>query len=351
MGRKAGRQNPAVRLCVRCKQLKAAAAFPPSRRVCTTCQPTQEPRRRRRGDPQRVVEATRARGRALRRLALEYPQDYRAACQRRLEASPAGLSPKLARRRAVANGKSDLADQHPERFAKLYRQELQRARSELGPIRQGRPPGARDQLAIRSASFARTWRPPDSPDSASAEPSDGASTGATGQTPREAAATLFEQGHSPSSVVEQLGIDIVTAVDWQAHWRRKRAAALFEEGHSPSSVARQLGVARQSAARWGVRWRAGGAAALEYRRGRGPAIPDRQLPQIEQALLQGPAAHGFDGEVWSTPQVAEVIQRLTGVRLTPSPVKRLLRQRLGWTAQAPQVPASLRRGSDEPRNA
>jgi hypothetical protein len=85
---------------------------------------------------------------------------------------------------------------------------------------------------------------------------------------------------------------------------------------------------------------------LKYRRAREPAIPDHQLPRIEQALLRGPAAHGFDGEVWSAPQVAEVIERLTGVRLTPSPVKRLLRERLGWTAQAPQAPASLRRGSD-----
>ena len=349
MNRKAGRQNPAVRLCVRCKQLKAAAAFPPSRQVCTTCQPTQEPRRRRR-NTQREVEATRARGRALRRLALEYPDDYRAACQRRLEASPAGLPAKQARRRAVAKGKSDLADQYRERFAELYRQELRRARSEQAPIRQGRPPGTRDQLAIRSESFARTWRPPASPAPASAEPPDGASTSATGQSPREAAATLFKQGHAPSSVVEQLGIDITTAMDWQAHWRRQRAAALFEQGHSPSSVAQQLGIARQTAARWGIRWRTSGAAALEYRKGRGPAIPDRQLPLIEQALLQGPAAHGFDGEVWSAPQVAEVIERLTGVRLTPSPVKRLLRERLGWTAQPPQVPASLRRGSDQPLN-
>jgi transposase len=350
MDSKAGRQNPAVRLCVRCKQLKAAAAFPPRRRVCTSCQPTQEPRRRRRRHTQREVEATRARGRALRRLALEYPDDYRAACQRRLEASPAGLPAKQARRRAVANGKSDLANQYRERYAELYRQELRRARSEQGPIRQGRPPGARDQLAIRSAAFARTWRPPASPAPASAEPPDEASTGATGPTPREAATTLFEQGHSPSSVVEQLGIDINTAADWQAHWRRRRAAALFEEGHSPSSVAQQLGIARQTAARWGIRWRTGGAAALEYRRRREPAIPDHQLPLIEQALLQGPAAHGFDGEVWSAPQVAEVIERLTGVRLTPSPVKWLLRHRLGWTAQAPQIPAALRRGSDQPRN-
>jgi len=316
--------------------------------VCTTCQPAQEPHRRRRGNTQRVVEATRARGRALRRLALEFPDDYRSACQRRLEASPAGLSAKQARRRAVANGKSDLADQHRERFAVLYRQELQRARSERAPIRQGRPPGARDQLAIRSASFARTWRPPANPESPSATPSDGASTDATGQTPGERVATLFEEGHSVPSVAQQLGVDVETAGSWWARWRRERAAALFDAGHSPSSVARQLGVARRTAVSWRARWRAGGAAGLEYRRGRGPAIPDRQLPLIEQALLQGPAAHGFDGEVWSAPQVAEVIERLTGVRLTPSPVKRLLRERLGWTVQHPQVPARAPDASDQP---
>ena len=103
------------------------------------------------------------------------------------------------------------------------------------------------------------------------------------------------------SVAQQLGVDVETAGSWWARWRRERAAALFDAGHSPSSVARQLGVARRTAVSWRARWRAGGAAGLEYRRGRGPAIPDRQLPLIEQAVLQGPAVHGFDGEVWSAP--------------------------------------------------
>jgi transposase len=348
MGRKAGGQNPAVRLCVRCKQLKPAAAFSPSRRMCTTCRPSQGPRRRPSRSTQRQVEATRARGRALRRLALEHPDAYRAACQRRLEASPAGLTAKQARKRAVTNGKSDLADQYRHRYEELYQQELQRARSEQGPIRQGRPRGSQDQLAIRSASFARTWRPPASPDPASATSAEGDSTGATGPTPRERVAALFEDGHSAASVAQQLGVDVETAGRWWTRWRRERAAALFDAGQSASSVAQQLGIARQTAVSWRARWRAGGAAALQYRRGRAPAIPDRQLPLIEQALLQGPAAHGFDGEVWSAPQVAEVIEQLTGVRLTPSPVKRLLRDRLGWTVQRPQVPAPAPAASDQP---
>jgi len=133
VGRLRGRwqdgQNPAVRLCVRCKQLKPAVAFPSGRRVCTTCQSAREPHRRRRGNTQRVVEATRARGRALRRLALEFPVGW--------TVGEAG---------AVASGRQrqgDLADQHRGRFAVLYRQELQRARSEHGPIRQGHPPPRR----------------------------------------------------------------------------------------------------------------------------------------------------------------------------------------------------------------
>ena len=191
------------------------------------------------------MEATRARGRALRRLALELPDDYRAACQRRLQASPPGLAPAKARRRAVGKGLSDLADQHGERYEDLYQLELEGARSEPGPIRRGRPPGSRDQLAIRSASFARTWPPPARPAPPPATPSDGAGTVAKGQGCRERAAVLFGEGHSASSVAEQLGVAQETVVSWRARWRRERAAALFEEGQTASAVAQRLGTARQ----------------------------------------------------------------------------------------------------------
>jgi integrase len=66
---------------------------------------------------------------------------------------------------------------------------------------------------------------------------------------------------------------------------------------------------------------------------RRPAIPDRRLPAIEQALLEGAEAHGFDGEVWTVARVAVVIQRMTGVRLGRKAVQELLRQRLGWRFQ------------------
>jgi Putative ATPase subunit of terminase (gpP-like) len=62
---------------------------------------------------------------------------------------------------------------------------------------------------------------------------------------RERAAVLFGEGHSASSVAEQLGVAQETVVSWRARWRRERAAALFEEGQTASAVAQRLGTARQ----------------------------------------------------------------------------------------------------------
>jgi transposase len=110
----------------------------------------------------------------------------------------------------------------------------------------------------------------------------------------------------------------------------------------PSSVADRLGVARQTAVSWRARWRTGGTAALRSRGpSRHPAVPDSQLPAIEEALLKGAGAHGFDGDVWTVARVAVIIQRVTGVQLGSPAVQRLLHQRLGWSVQP--APAHGRR--------
>jgi transposase len=95
-------------------------------------------------------------------------------------------------------------------------------------------------------------------------------------------------------------------------------------------------VARQTAVSWQARWRAGGAAALGSRGpSQRPKILDNQLPAIDAALRQGPAAHGFATTVWISEHVRVVIEQVTGVQLTPSVVRRLLRERLGWSVQRP----------------
>ena len=52
-------------------------------------------------------------------------------------------------------------------------------------------------------------------------------------------------------------------------------------------------------------------------------------------MLKGPAANGFATELWTLPRVAEVIERVSGVRYHPGQVWRILRQQLGWTRQRP----------------
>lgn len=116
-----------------------------------------------------------------------------------------------------------------------------------------------------------------------------------------------------------------------------RAAELFRRGRRPAEVARELGVSIQSASEWYRRWSVGGKRALRAagRAGRLPRLDANQLARVEEALLQGPTANGFATELWTLPRVAEVIERVSGVRYHPGHVWRILRQQLGWTRQRP----------------
>jgi transposase len=126
--------------------------------------------------------------------------------------------------------------------------------------------------------------------------------------------------------------------------RRLHAAELFAQGRSQAEVVHQLGVSRQSAHVWHTRFQEGGVEAL---RSRGPTGPDPKLSpvdlaRIEQALLQGARANGFDTDLWTLERVAVVITQLTGIRHHRGHVWVILRQRLGWTLQRPERRASGR---------
>jgi transposase len=126
--------------------------------------------------------------------------------------------------------------------------------------------------------------------------------------------------------------------------RRLQAAELFAQGRTQAEVAHQLGVSRQSAHLWHARFEEGGVDAL---RSRGPTGPNpkllaAQLAKVEQALLQGARANGFDTDLWTLERVAVVITQLTGVRHHPGHVWSILRRRLGWSLQRPERRASER---------
>ncbi|HEV3505398.1 MAG TPA: winged helix-turn-helix domain-containing protein [Actinomycetes bacterium] len=119
---------------------------------------------------------------------------------------------------------------------------------------------------------------------------------------------------------------------------------MFAQGRTQAEVAHQLGVSRQSAHLWHARYLQGGVDAL---RSRGPTGPDpklsaAQLAKVEEALLAGAQANGFDTDLWTLERVAVVITQLTGVRYHPGHVWVILRHRLGWTLQRPERRASER---------
>jgi transposase len=120
--------------------------------------------------------------------------------------------------------------------------------------------------------------------------------------------------------------------------RRLRAAELFAQGRSQAEVARELGVSRQSAHVWHSRFVKQGAEALRSRgpTGPDPKVSDVQLAKVEQVLLEGAMAAGFDTDLWTLERVAVVIERLTGVRHHPGHVWSILHRRLGWTVQRPE---------------
>ncbi len=125
--------------------------------------------------------------------------------------------------------------------------------------------------------------------------------------------------------------------------RRMQAAYLYAHGASQAEVARTFGVSRQAASSWYATWRRGGTAALRGagRAGRRPRRSPAELAAVDQALRKGPAAFGFDTELWTLGRIARVIERLTGVGYHPGHVWRLLRQ-LHWSVQRPARRASER---------
>src|SRR5262245_17498387 len=118
--------------------------------------------------------------------------------------------------------------------------------------------------------------------------------------------------------------------------RRLQAARLFAKGLHPAEVARRLGVSRQSTSVWYRAWEAEDNQGLKRaeRAGRPPLLTEKELRQVERALLKGPRAHGWNSDLWTLKRVADVIAMETGVRYHIGHVWWILKQ-LRWTWQKP----------------
>lgn len=122
---------------------------------------------------------------------------------------------------------------------------------------------------------------------------------------------------------------------------RKRAVAAVHEGQSPTTVAKAFGVHRVSLHRWLRMDRTpGGLDAKPVRRP--PALSDEQLHQLENLLLPGARQHGWPNDLWTAARVTAVIRCHFGIVHHPEHVRRILRHRLNWTSQKPQIKAKER---------
>ena len=57
-----------------------------------------------------------------------------------------------------------------------------------------------------------------------------------------------------------------------------------------------------------------------------------QVERLKRALTDGAMHHGFGTDLWTLPRIAQVIEKLFGVRYHPGHVWRVM-HRLGWSLQ------------------
>lgn len=119
--------------------------------------------------------------------------------------------------------------------------------------------------------------------------------------------------------------------------RRRRAMEFLDRGLWPGEVAERVGVDRRSVRRWKAAYREKGPEALKARPvpGRPPKLTGNGKQELEELLLEGAEAAGFDTELWTCPRVAKLIRKHFGVRYHVDHIGRLLRS-LGWSPQRPQ---------------
>jgi transposase len=125
---------------------------------------------------------------------------------------------------------------------------------------------------------------------------------------------------------------------------RVRAFRMHQKGVAQAEIARKLDVTKQAVSRWKTIWEKDGLAGLRFpgRAGRKPMLSPEQLIELETLLLQGPKAHGYVTELWTSRRIQEIILKHFGVRYHPNHIWRVMRA-LGWSCQRPTRQARERK--------
>lgn len=132
--------------------------------------------------------------------------------------------------------------------------------------------------------------------------------------------------------------------------RRFTAMRLLDKGFNQAEVARRVKVVRQTVVRWNMQYRRAGLAALKKaeRAGRKARLSAADRERLEQLLMRGPEALGYETPLWTCPRVAHLIESEFHVEYSEGHVWKLL-VALGWSPQRPTGRAR-ERNEEEIRN-
>ncbi len=125
--------------------------------------------------------------------------------------------------------------------------------------------------------------------------------------------------------------------------RRRRAVELLKDGERPSVVSRVLGCALSSLYRWQDVARDGPEAlASTPHPGRPRKLTESDHRRLERLLRQGAQAHGWKNGLWSAKRVTLLIRREFDIDYHEEHVRKIVKERLGWSSQKPDVRARER---------
>lgn len=119
--------------------------------------------------------------------------------------------------------------------------------------------------------------------------------------------------------------------------RRRIAAKLLQQGKGICDVAGLVGASPSSVHRWKEALKRGGEDALKAKPhpGRPSRLSSRQKKRLQKILLKGPLAAGFSTDLWTCRRLAEVIERVFGVKYHPDHVWHILRL-MSFSCQKPE---------------
>ncbi len=119
--------------------------------------------------------------------------------------------------------------------------------------------------------------------------------------------------------------------------RRMQAVELLRKGLNQSEVARRVKVCSQTVSRWNLAVSKQGKGALKKagRAGRKPKLDWSERERLEELLVRGPEALGYETPLWTCQRVAHLLEQEFEVDYHPGHVGKMLLA-LGWSCQRPE---------------